>query len=496
MRPKERFMRNEKRAMALKKPARVLLVAAVASVLAACAVGPDYHKPVVAPSAEFIKVETQQFTANDMETDFWKTFSDPLLNDLIETALRANHDIRIAQSRLAEARALRGETRLDLAPTVTTSGGYTESKLSQRQQPFPGIDRKQDYYDASFDASWELDLFGRVRRGIESQNAQVNASIAGLENAQVSVTAEVARSYFELRGAQHQLDVARRNTENQRSTLELTNARLDAGRGTELDTSRAQSQLSATLATIPDLESAVTRSILRLGVLTGRSPDALLPTLSETRPLPALPTTTSIGTPEALLRRRPDIRVAENQLAAATAQVGVAVGDLFPRISLVGSWGFDAVNSGDLGNGSSETYSFGPSIRWAAFDLGRVRPRIKQRQAATDGALARYEQTVLRALEETDASMTDYVKSLAKQEHLRRSASASANAAMLARARFDNGAADFLTVLDAERTMLEAEDRLARSETQTATSLLAMYKALGGGFRPVATQASAVTTTR
>ncbi|MET0496919.1 MAG: TolC family protein [Steroidobacteraceae bacterium] len=479
-------MRN----LRMKTPARTLLVVAVASVLAACAVGPDFHTPQVATPAEFIKVDSQQFTASNTETDFWKGFNDPQLDELIESALAANHDIRIAQSRLAEARALRGETRLDLAPTITASGGHTESRASVRQQPLPGIDRDQDYYDASFDASWELDLFGRVRRGIEAQSAEVNASIAGVENAQVSVTAEVARSYFELRGAQHQLDVARRNTTNQRNSLELTNARLEAGRGTELDTSRAQAQLSATLSTIPDFEAAVTRSILRIGVLTGNSPEALLDKLSETKPLPALPSTQPIGTPEALLRRRPDIRIAENQLAAATARVGVAVGDLFPRISLVGSWGFDATNSGDLGNGDSEAYSFGPSIRWAAFDLGRVRQHIKQREAATDGALARYEQTVLRALEETDASMTDYVKSLAKQEHLRQSASASANAAMLARARFDNGAADFLTVLDAERTMLEAEDRLARTETQTATSLLAMYKALGGGFRSVATQAS------
>ena len=477
----------------VEKPLRAVTLAAMVSLLTACAVGPDFHEPVVATPAEFIKVDSQQsqqFVATTTETDFWKSFNDVQLNELIESALAANHDIRIAQSRLAEARALRGESRLDLAPTVTASGGHTESRSSERQVPFPGVDRDQDYYDASFDASWELDLFGRVRRGIEAQSAEVNASIAGVENAQVSVTAEVARSYFELRGAQQQLDVARRNTANQRSSLELTDARLDAGRGTELDTSRAQAQLSATLSTIPDFEAAVTRSILRLGVLTGNSPEALFATLSEARPLPALPTTQPIGTPEALLRRRPDIRVAENQLAAATARIGVAVGDLFPRISLVGSWGFDAANSGDLGTSASESYSFGPSIRWAAFDLGRVRQRIKQREAAADGALARYEQTVLRALEETDASMTDYVKSLAKQEHLRQSASASAHAAMLARARFDNGAADFLTVLDAERTMLDAEDQLARTETQTATSLLAMYKALGGGFRSLDTRAS------
>jgi multidrug efflux system outer membrane protein len=196
-----------------------------------------------------------------------------------------------------------------------------------------------------------------------------------------------------------------------------------------------------------------------------------------------------IGTPELLLRRRPDIRVAERNLAAATAQIGIAVGDLFPRITFLGHWGFDAVNSSDLGNAGTESFSFGPSISWAAFDLGRVRQKIQQREAAADGALARYEQTVMQALEETDASLTAYSKAIVKQQHLQASASASLEAAKLARARYENGVADFLQVLDAERSALAAEDQLARSETQTATALLATYKALGGGFRPLTTAA-------
>jgi multidrug efflux system outer membrane protein len=392
-------------------------------------------------------------------------------------------------TRLREARAIRGEARLDFAPTVTAGADHVEARASERQT-FAGADRDQDYYQASFDAFWELDFFGRVRRNYEAQSALVQAAEAGFYSTQVSVTAEVARSYFDLRGSQQRLEVARRNSTNQEESLRITQARLDAGRGTQLDVSRAQAQLSATLATIPDLEAGVTRSILRLGVLTGKSPDSLLGSLSTTVPLPALPQTYSIGTPEALLRRRPDIRLAERELASATAQIGVAVGDLFPRISFVGRWGFDAISSGDLGNAASESFAFGPSIQWAAFDLGRVHQRIKQKEAAADGALARYEQTVLRALEETDASLTDYAKARVKQQHLESSATASADAARLARARFDSGVADFLTVLDAERTMLEAEDRLAQSETQTATALLAMYKALGGGFRPLPREAS------
>jgi multidrug efflux system outer membrane protein len=225
-------------------------------------------------------------------------------------------------------------------------------------------------------------------------------------------------------------------------------------------------------------------------VLTGQSPEALLPELSTPHPLPTLPEAQSIGTPELLLRRRPDIRVAERDLAAATANIGVAVGDLFPRITFLGHWGFDAVNSSDLGNQGTETYSFGPSISWAAFDLGRVRQKITQREAATDRALATYQKTVLQALEETDASLTAYSKAVVKQQHLQESATASLQAAKLARARYESGVADFLAVLDAERTALAAEDQLARSETQTATALLATYKALGGGFRPLQTTAS------
>lgn len=479
-------MRNLKQiALSLSKKLSVL---AVSAVLAACAVGPDYQQPETKSPDQFVSTDPAQFATAEVEGDFWKSFNDEQLNSLIEESLTANHDIRIATARLKEARAIRGEARLDFAPTVTASGNHTESRVSSRQS-FGFAPRNQDYYEAGFDAFWELDFFGRVRRNVEANSALVQAAEAGVYSTQVSITAEVARNYFELRGTQQRLEVAQRNAENQRETLRITTARLDAGRGTQLDTSRAQAQLSATLATIPDFESDITRSILRLGVLTGKSPETLLPQLSAVQKLPTLPTTQNIGTPELLLRRRPDIKVAERQLASATAQIGVAVGDLFPRISFVGRWGFDAIDSGDLGKASAESYSFGPSIQWAAFDLGRVRQQIKQREAATDRALAVYQQTVLQALEETDASMTAYAKAKVKQAHLQDSTTASLEAVTLARARYESGVADFLTVLDAERSALTAEDQLALSETQTATALLATYKALGGGFRPLDTQA-------
>jgi multidrug efflux system outer membrane protein len=463
------------------------------ALLSACAVGPDYRAPELASPDRFLNADASGASSQAIEREFWRSFNDETLNELIERGLAANHDVRIALAKLREARALRGEARLDLAPTVTESASRSDSRASARQAPAAlGAQRDQDYYETSFDAFWELDFFGRVRRGVEAQSAEMQAAEAGVHHAQVSITGELARNYFELRGAQARLAVTQRNAENQRETLQIVQARLDAGRGTQLDVSRASAQLSATLALIPELEATVTRSTLRLSVLTGDLPTTLVDELSSAKPIPALPATSGIGTPEELLRRRPDIRIAERELAAATARIGVAVADLFPRISFVGSWGFDAASSSELGNASSEMYGFGPSIRWAAFDLGRVRQQIAGREAAADGALARYEQSVLRALEETDASLTDYSKARVKQQHLRASATASSEAAFLARVRFDNGVADFLTVLDAERSLLEAQDKLAESETQTATALIATYKALGGGFRPINAAATAL----
>jgi outer membrane protein, multidrug efflux system len=255
---------------------------------------------------------------------------------------------------------------------VTAAGGYTREELPSAQSFGAGVPLEERYYDAGFDAAWELDLFGRVRRGVEAARAEVEGAEAGLRDAQVSVTAEVARTYFELRGQQNELEVAERNVANERATLELTSSLLDAGRGTELDTSRAQAQLSGTLATIPPLQSEIARSMHRLAVLTGRPPEALQERLNIARPQPPLPAITAVSDPAMLLRRRPDIRVAERGLAASTAQIGVAVGDLFPKVTFNGSFGYAAGSPGALGAAGSRAYLIGPSISWAAFDLGRV----------------------------------------------------------------------------------------------------------------------------
>jgi NodT family efflux transporter outer membrane factor (OMF) lipoprotein len=460
----------------------IALVPSLLVLLSGCmTVGPDYKAPETQMPEAFANQTQEGLSTETVEVAWWHGFQDGTLDRLVEATVASNHDLRIATARLREARALRSETEFDRFPTVTAGGSFTRERLSEAVVPAGG-DRNIELFDAGFDASWELDFFGRVRRSIEASAADVGAAEAARRDVIVSLIAEVARNYFELRGTQNQLAVARQNAENQQQTLDLTLALLEGGRGTELDTSRAEAQLNSTLATIPPLEATIKRALHRLAVLAGQEPTALVPELSPLLPLPALPTLVALGTPAELLRRRPDIRVAERDLAAATARIGVATADLFPRVTLLGSIGIQAGSFLGLGEGGSDVFSVGPSIFWAAFDLGRVRARVRQADARTGAALAQYEQRVLLALEETENSLVDFTRQQTRREFLQASARASEKAVGLARQRYQFGVSDFLTVLDAERTLLEAQDRLAQSETLTATSLIAVYKALGGGW--------------
>ena len=307
-------------------------------------------------------------------------------------------------------------------------------------------------YNAGFDATWELDFFGRVRRAIQADTAEVAATVATRQDVLVTLISEVARNYFELRGAQNQLAVARGNVENQRETLDIALAKFKAGRATELDTARARAQLDATLALIPPLEAAVKHAIHRLSVLTGQQPTALESELAPPAPIPALPPLVNIGNPAELLRRRPDIRSAESSLAAATARIGVETADLFPRVTFNGNLGVQASEFSGLVKGGADTYSFGPSITWAALDLGHVLARIKAANARADAQLAAYEKTVLNALEETENALVDFGHEQVRRDYLRTSERSATQAMTLARQRYDGGIADFLPVLDAQRS--------------------------------------------
>jgi multidrug efflux system outer membrane protein len=451
--------------------------------LAGCAVGPNYHRPDTPVDAHFANAGEPGFVEGDAVQRYWIGFADPILSGLIEDALVHNKDLEIAAANLQAARAARRLAGFDLYPTATFAGSYTHNLDSQ--QELPGVDqyhRRFDTAQAGFDGLWELDLFGRVRRNVEAARGDVGAAAATLQDARVSVIAETARNYFILRGLQDQLALTERNADNQFNTLKLTRTRLEAGRGNQLDTARAEAQWQTTLASIPTLQASIATTRYRLSVLTGQRPTALDKLLSPQAPLPPLPGLNAIGTPEQLLRRRPDVRVAERRLAAATARVGVAMGDLFPKVTLTGDAGYLAPTFGDFGQSEARFFSVGPGITWAAFDLGRVRARISSAKDQTDAALGAYQSAVLGALEDTEGALINYGHSQTRREALRIAAAASDNAADLARKRFEGGLIDFLEVLDAERTALSAELLLSQSRADTATSLVAVYKALGAGW--------------
>jgi multidrug efflux system outer membrane protein len=459
-----------------------LLITIAASTLAACAVGPNYQRPATPVDAHFVNATQPGFAEDAAVEQYWTRFADPVLNSLVDDAVAHNTDLRAAAANLQASRAVRRLAGFDLFPTATLNGSYTHILDSQQQLPFVDQhDREFDSAQGAFEGLWELDLFGRVRRNVEAARADVGVSVASLQDARVSVIAEVARNYVVLRGLQDQLALTYRNADNQLSSLKLTRARLDAGRGNQLDTARAEAQWQTTLASIPSLEAAIATTTYRLSVLTGRQPAALSDRLAP-QPMPELPALNSIGTPEQLLRRRPDIRAAEQRLAGATARIGVAVGDLFPKVTLTGSFGYVAPTFGEFGQRDAKSYSVGPGISWAAFDLGRVRARISSARAQTDAALATYEGAVLNALETTEDALVSYGRSQLRRDALQLAAAASDKAADLARQRFEGGLIDFLEVLDAERTALSAELLLSQSRTDAATSLVAVYKAVGAGW--------------
>lgn len=462
---------------------RIWTTALAALTVGACAVGPDYEAPSVSVADQFTNISASDYSQADVRADFWTIFGDPTLNALVEAALETNKDLDVARANLRASRAARRLTGFDSYPTVTARAAHTNQLQSEQQRPGLARDQREgSALEAGFDASWELDLFGRVRRGREAAEAEEQAAQAQLQDAQVTVTAEVARNYFVLRGLQEQLDVATRNALNQERTLALTVARLNAGRGTELDRSRADAQWKTTLASIPPLESSIASTVYRQSILTGEEPSALEALLAAPRALQNLPLLNAVSSPDALLRRRPDVRVAERELAASTARIGIAVGDLFPKVTFISSVGYSSTSFSALGDPMSETFSYGPRISWAAFDLGRVRARIDIAEARAEAALARYELAVLTALGETETALIAYGNAQSRRSTLQQAAASSSTAADLARRRFEGGLADFLNVLDAERDALIVQDSLAQSRTQTATALIALYKALGGGW--------------
>ena len=412
---------------------------------------------------------------------FWRTLNDGVLSELIEDGLRANTDIRMAESRLTSARAARRLAAFDMVPTVTASGSSVRQQASIAQLPGFGSQLPpEQLWDVGFDAAWELDLFGRVSRNVRAQSAFAASAEHGLHDVQVSVASELARTYFELRGAQQQLAVAQRNADNQRRTVALTQERLAAGRGTRFDTERARSVLYLTLASMPGIESEIARDRTRIAVLLGRTADRLPHALLDTAALPVLPDSLDIGTPSNLVRRRPDVLRAERALAARELLVGAAKAEYLPRISLGARLGYTATSFDSLSRTGTSRLLVGPFVSFPLFDLGRVKSRVDVARADADEARAEHDATVLRALEETQVALVSYDRAHARLAILEEAVRSSERASALAQQRFEAGLTDFLQVLDAERTLLDAENQLALGHTAAATALVAVYKAVGG----------------
>jgi len=421
---------------------------------------------------------------------WWTTFHDPILDSLVTRALEGNLDLKIAAARIRGARAARRIAASAALPQVDVEGAYSRAKRSDAVPPFksaPGGNspfgpREQNAFEAGFDAGWEIDVFGGVRRDKEAALAQLQAAEEVRRDVLITLLADVARNYAELRGTQQQLQILEETLRSERDTLELANARLEAGLGTELDTARAEGLLAANAAQRPGLERFAKQAVYRLGVLLGKDPGALASELETPGAIPFAPPEIPLTLPSELLSRRPDLRRAERDLAAATARIGVAKADLFPRVLIMGSLGRRSEDVADLSSGISQFWNLLPVVRWPIFSGGRIRANIRVQDARHEQALRQYEKAVLTALEEVENALSSHTRELRRQESLRASVAANRRALELAMERYTSGLESFLSVLDAERSVYAAEDQLVQSERNAVVSLIAVYKSLGGGW--------------
>ena len=455
---------------------------------AGCTVGPDYERPNHSIPNDWTEKGTGLDPATSRVnsrtaavTEWWKTFKDPELTSLVERAAQSNLDLKLAQARVREARGLQGVSSGALLPALGAGAGYSRSRGSENV-PLPGAGKQSSFYQAGFDASWEIDVFGGIRRSVEAADAEVEASVEARRDVLVTLLAEVARNYIEVRGLQSEIAIARQNLEAQKKTLELTQARFQAGRTAELDVVRAQALVSATASQIPILESARIQGTHRLGVLLGRGPGALREELRAEAAIPAPPPEVPVGLPSDLLRRRPDLRRAERELAASTARIGVATAELYPKFSLTGAFGLDSVTASDFVKWGSRAWSVGPTIQWSIFQGGRIRAKIEVENARQEQAAIVYERSILVALQEVEDALIAYAKEQAHRAEISDSVAANLKAVDLANQRYTQGLVDFLSVLDAQRSLYASQDALVRSERRISEHLVALYKALGGGW--------------
>jgi len=481
----------------------------VVGALAACTVGPDYVRPdvdagagwsgTVAPPEPATSEKPAAQNAPAQQPDgvdlahWWQTFADPTLDRLVATALAQNLGVREAGARVAEARALRDAAAGGRYPTVSTSASVTRRRQSENGpipiNEIPGITRDQTIYDIGFDAAWEIDVFGRTRRAVEAADARVDAAVDRHRAVALAIVAETARSYFELRGARHEIEALQAGIDASRSSLDLVRQRYANGDVPEAAVAQAEAELASVEAALPALQARERATALAIGVLLGDLPESQLGLLGESPgylALKALP----IGERADILRRRPDVAAAERQLAAATADVGVATADLFPRIGIGASGGFQSLDAGTLFDAASETLSLAPLISWRIFDGGRIRAQIRATDARVEVAALEYESAVKEALTDAEQALTRYnlgLEALARQQM---AVDAARRSYGFASDRYRLGDISLLELLDAERALRNAEEGYAQTHTTVATDLVALYKALGGGWETVSDSGS------
>ncbi len=472
-------------AVSLRLLAAAVGVAASALVATGCLVGPDFVAPErPAPSAWRAQLENGLTSLEPDDASlasWWDALGDPLLAELEQRAALSSRDLAVAEARLREARARRVGARAGLLPT---SGARAGAARSHAESSLP---ETRESYDVGFDASWEIDLFGGLRRGVEAARADLAASEENLRAVRVSIAAEVAQAYIELRAQQRRLALAQENLRAQSETLDLTRWRSEAGLTTGLDVAQARANLEQTRAALPQLRTGIAASSARLAVLVGEPPGALDALLVVPAPVPVPPPQIAVGVPAAALARRPDVARAERQLAAETARIGVAKAQALPRLSLSGSVGVESLATSGLFTAASYTSSLVGNLTQVVLDFGRVRATIEAQKAVRDVALAEFEATLLEALEETENALVAFVEEEHRRDALAAAAESALLAARLSRDQYASGLIDFEAVLAAERALFSSQDQLAASEGEYATDFVRLYKALGGGWQNEAT---------
>lgn len=476
----------------VKGKARIAAGAALL-ILGGCSVGPDYQRPNTPVSAAWSEIGQEGVDGQAAKlAHWWREFNDPILNSLVERAVRSNLDLRLAEARIREARASLDIATAGFWPNVDSNASYTRNRASENAvgssgqgavaAPTGARQAERDFFKSGFDAGWEIDIFGGTRRGVEAARATVQAAVEDRRDVMVTLLGDVAKNYIDLRGFQRRLKVAQANLKAQTETLELTRVRFDAGLASDLEVAQSEGQVSATAAQIPALQSSIKQAAHRIDVLLGSEPGSFSAELSKDMPIPALPPQAHVGLPADLLRRRPDIRRAERQLAAATAQIGVATADLYPKFSLTGVIGLQSVSASDWFTGRSRFWSVGPTITWPVFDAGKIRANIEIRSAQQEQALRLYEKSVLTGFEDVENALVNYGNEQTRYRSLLEAVAADRRALQMANDLYRQGLVAFLNVLDAQRTLYVSESALAQSEANMAANLVALYKALGGGW--------------